>query len=116
MVLSPVCTLEEFQVADITRESRSRAGKTVNDYHLESRDGVIRGKTNCLKLRIPEILSIAERLESGENLAHIHQDYQDKISITSMSETMKKYYVGLLNRVINQYTRLEKVGLTECQN
>jgi hypothetical protein len=101
--------IEQFKNSDITRESKSRAGKTTYDYHLDSPDGRIRGKTNTLNLVIPQILIIAERLESGESLSQIHRDYADIISITSMSETMKKYYAGLFDRVIKLYVQYRKV-------
>ncbi len=102
-------TLDQFVYSDICRETKSRAGKSPRDYHLETEDGKIRGKTNCLKLYVPDILLIAKRLQDGENLAKIHQEnYQDIISITSMSETMKKYYAGLLNGAIQQYQKLQE--------
>ena len=110
-MISTLNTAQEFKSADIRRESKSRAGKSEMDYHLDSPSGVIRGKTNRLKLTVPQILEVAERLENGENLTQIHQDYVDTISITSMNETMKKYYVGLFNRVIHQYTNLKKAGI-----
>lgn len=101
-------TDKEFKYSNILRETKSRAGKTENDYHLETEEGKIRGKTNCLKLYVPDILLIAKRLDAGEKLADIHCDYQNIISITSMSETMKKYYVGLLDKAIRQYTLYKK--------
>lgn len=104
-------TFSELKNADIRRESKSRAGKSEMDYHLDSPTGAIRGKTNKLKLTVPEILIIAERLEKGEKLSQIHKDYMDIISITSMNETMKKYYVGLFNRVIHQYQQLKQAGI-----
>lgn len=91
-------------VQDITQESKSRSGKSVYDYHLVNpKTGEIKGKINPMKLHIPEILKIVERKEAGESLARIHEDYATLISATSMNETIKKYYAGLLDRVIYQY-------------
>ena len=110
-MISTLNTAQEFKSADIRRESKSRAGKSEMDYHLDSPNGVIKGKTNRLKLTVPQILVIAERLDNGETLSKIHQDYVDVISITSLNETMKKYYVGLFNRVIRQYKQLKDAGI-----
>lgn len=100
MVLSAVECLKH---SNILLETKSRAGKSPWDYKLETLEGCIRGKTNRFKLRVPEILEIAERIENGEDINSIHNDYADIISITSFKETMKKYYAGLLSRVIRQY-------------
>lgn len=110
-MLKTLESVTEFKSADIRKESKSRAGKSEMDYHLDSPTGVIRGKTNRLKLTVPQILAIAERLDNGETLSKIHKDYVDVISITSLNETMKKYYVGLFNRVIRQYRQLKEAGI-----
>lgn len=106
MVLTAV---ECFKKSNILLETKSRSGKSPMDYKLETPEGAIRGRTNRFKLRVPEILEIAERIEAGENLANIQEDYSDIISKTSLNETMKKYYAGLLDRVIHQYKNGGKI-------
>ena len=87
----------------ILTQSKSRCSQDPEIYKCIDSMGHIKGRCNVFRLTIPEIIRIDERIQKGEPIARISKDYP--ISDRSMTETMKKYYCGLLEPAIKQYYR-----------
>ncbi|MDD6256519.1 LysM peptidoglycan-binding domain-containing protein [Methanobrevibacter boviskoreani] len=66
----------------------------------------MKGRCNIFRLTIPQILEVNRRIQSGDSVSRIAEDYP--ISVQSMTETMKKYYSGLFEPAISQYWRRQQ--------
>ncbi|WP_040682521.1 hypothetical protein [Methanobrevibacter boviskoreani] len=90
----------------ILTQTKSRCSQDPAVYRCLDEEGTLQGKCNVFRLKIPQILEINRRIQSGESTRQIAEDYP--ISQASLIETMKKYYSGLFEPAIAQYCRLQK--------
>jgi hypothetical protein len=87
----------------ILEQKKSRCSQNPNTYRCIDNEGHLKGRCNIFRLTIPEILEVNRRIQSGESASKIAEDYP--ISVQSLIETMKKYYIGLFEPAIEQYYR-----------
>lgn len=87
----------------ILTQTKSRCSQDPETYKCIDDDGHVKGRCNVFRLTIPQIIRIDKRIQSGETITKISEDYP--ISSRSMTETMKKYYCGLFEPAIGQYYR-----------
>ena len=88
----------------ILTQTKSRCSQDPSIYRCLDEKGTLQGRCNVFRLKIPQILEINRRIQSGESVSKIAEDYP--ISSTSLTETMKKYYSGLFEPAIAQYWRM----------
>lgn len=87
----------------ILEQKKSRCSQDPSVYRCLDEKGTLQGRCNVFRLKIPQILEINHRIQNGEAICKIAEDYS--ISSTSLTETMKKYYIGLFEPAIEQYYR-----------
>lgn len=88
----------------ILEQKKSRCSQNPSVYRCLDEKGTLQGRCNVFRLKIPQILEINRRIQSGESASKIAEDYP--ISVQSLTETMKKYYSGLFEPAIAQYWRM----------
>ena len=107
MVSSIERTIQIMEASQtILDQKKSRCSQDPSVYRCLDNEGHLKGRCNIFRLTIPQILEVNRRIQSGDSVSRIAEDYP--ISVQSMTETMKKYYSGLFEPAISQYWRRQQ--------
>ena len=107
MVSSIERTIQIMEASQtIWEQKKSRCSQDPSIYRCLDKEGHLKGRGNIFRLTIPQILEVNKRIQSGESISKIAEDYP--ISVQSLTETMKKYYINLFEPAIAQYWRRQQ--------